>query len=101
MPNGPKGRIRVVPDWICEVLSPSDRKYDMTIKRQLYAEVGVQHLWYIDADLRTLTVSRLHEGRWLEIGVYSDSDRVRAEPFEAAEIDLSEWWPLPDPEPAV
>ncbi len=99
MPGGPKGRIRIVPDWICEVLSPSNRTYDLTIKRRFYAEVGVQHLWYIDPDARTLTVSRLHEGHWLELGVYSDGDRVRAEPFEAVEIDLSEWWPAPEPEP--
>jgi Uma2 family endonuclease len=81
-----------VPQWICEVLSPSNRAYDLRIKRRFYAEIGVEHLWYIEPELRTLTVSRLHEGRWLELAVYGDGDRVRAEPFDAIEIDLGLWW---------
>lgn len=93
LPQVPRtGRIRTVPQWICEVLSPSNRAYDVRIKRRFYAEIGVEHLWYIDLESCTLEVSRLHEGRWLELGIYGDTDRVRAEPFEAIEIDLAEWW---------
>ncbi len=95
MPSFPGQRetFRVVPDWVCEVLSPSNRDYDLKVKRRFYAELGVQHLWYVDPSARTLTVSRLHEGRWLELAVYGDDARVRAEPFDAVEIDPSEWWP--------
>lgn len=100
MPHVPMGHFTVVPDWICEVVSPDTRRFDHAVKRRFYAEIGVQHLWYVDTEDRTLTVSRLHEGHWLELGIYSDSDRVRAEPFEAVEIDLAEWWPAPEPEPA-
>lgn len=87
---------RAVPDWICEVLSPSNRGYDLKVKRRFYAEIGVGHLWYVDPEARALGVSRLDDGRWVELGVYGDGDRVRAEPFEAVEIDLSEWWPETD-----
>lgn len=92
MPEPVSGRVRMVPDWICEVLSPSNRVYDLTVKRQFYAEIGVTHLWYIDLEARSLTVSRLHAGAWSEVGVFRDGARVRAEPFDAVEIDLSEWW---------
>lgn len=92
MPGPVSGRVRMVPDWICEVLSPSKRVYDLTVKRQFYAEVGVQHLWYIDLEARSLTVSRLEAGGWAEVGVFCGAARVRAEPFDAVEIDLSEWW---------
>lgn len=93
LPEDPfDGPFRVVPDWICEVLSPSDRKYDMHTKKRFYAESGVPHLWYVDPAERTLYVSRLVEGRWLELGTYSDEDVVRAEPFDELEIDLSVWW---------
>jgi Uma2 family endonuclease len=87
------GPFRTVPQWICEVLSPSNRAYDLRVKRRFYAEIGVEHLWYIDPESHTLAVSRLHEGHWLELGVHGDTDRVRAEPFEAIEIDLAGWWP--------
>jgi Uma2 family endonuclease len=89
----PKGEpFRIVPDWICEVLSPSNRGYDIRTKRRFYAEIGVQHLWYVDPLACTLMVSRLYEGRWLELGSYGNDDVVRAEPFEELEFDLSEWW---------
>ncbi len=88
----PKGPIEVVPDWVCEILSPGTRSYDMLVKRPFYAEARVQHLWYIDPEARTLSVSRLENGRWLELGVYGDEQVVRAEPFDAIEISLGPWW---------
>jgi len=84
--------ITVVPDWICEILSPSTRGYDLLVKRRFYAEIGVGHLWYVDPEVRSLTVSRLVEGKWLELGVHGPAEKVRAEPFEAIEIDLAIWW---------
>lgn len=85
--------ISVVPDWVCEILSPGTRSYDLRIKKPFYARIGVQFIWYVDIQARTLTASRLHEGRWLEVGTFTDDDVVRAEPFEAAEIRLVEFWP--------
>lgn len=84
--------ITVVPDWICEVLSPSTRSYDLGVKRRFYAEIGVGHLWYIHPEDRLLTVSKLVDGKWLELGVHRPDERVRAEPFDAVEIDLAAWW---------
>jgi hypothetical protein len=40
----------------------------------------------------------LHEGHWLEIGVWGNDDRVRAEPFATVEIDLAELWADPPEE---
>jgi Uma2 family endonuclease len=87
-----KAAIRVVPDWICEVLSPSTRGYDQLVKRPLYAQIGVRHLWYVDPGPRVLTVSRLEQGRWVELGTYGPGDKVRAEPFEEAELEVDAWF---------
>ncbi len=99
LPTLPDGNepLHIIPDWICEVLSPSNRMYDLQVKRRFYAEIGVEHLWYIDPAARSLTVSRLHEGCWLDLGVYCDDERVRAEPFDAVEIELGEWWSVSPP----
>ena len=86
------GPIDTAADWACEILSPSTRSYDMLVKRSFYAEVGVRHLWYIDPDARTLTVSRLETARWLELGVFGGEQVVRAEPFDAIPISLESWW---------
>ena len=84
--------ITVVPDWLCEVLSSSTRGYDMVVKRRFYARIGVPYLWYVDPDARALTVSKLVDGRWMELGIFGENERVRAEPFEAVEVSLGDWW---------
>lgn len=91
----PRESIRITPDWVCEILSPSTRAHDQLIKRRLYARVGVPYLWFIDPEARTLSVCQLREGHWVEIGVYGQNEVVRAEPFEAAELNMADWW-LPD-----
>jgi len=35
---------------------------------------------------------RLHAGKWLVVGVHLGDQRVRAEPFEAIELDLTLLW---------
>jgi Uma2 family endonuclease len=93
LPSLPEGRIALVPAWACEILSPTTRAVDLRVKRPFYARIGVASLWYVDPEARTLTVSRLEAGRWVELLVCGGDDRVRAEPFEAVELDLSDWWP--------
>lgn len=86
------GSITIAPDWVCEILSTTTRSYDMLVKRPFYAEAGVGHLWYVDPEARTLAVSRLENGRWLELGMFGGEQIVRAEPFEVIEIPLEPWW---------
>ena len=84
--------ITVVPDWVCEILSPSTRKHDQRVKRPLYAEAGVRWMWIIDVDAKTVVASRNEEGRWVEVGVWADDEAMRAEPFDAHEIPLTDLW---------
>jgi Uma2 family endonuclease len=99
LPSPPKkGPITTVPDWACEILSPRTRGYDLLIKRPFYASVGVPCIWYIDPEARVVTVSKLVGGQWLEIGTYGPTDKIRAEPFEAVEYDLADWFEGLDPE---
>jgi len=84
--------IDVVPDWVCEVLSPSTRAYQLLVKRRLYARVGVPYLWEIDREAQTLSVLRLEGGRWVDLGAYRDEEEARLPPFEAAAINVRAWW---------
>ncbi|QDE80523.1 MULTISPECIES: Uma2 family endonuclease [Myxococcus] len=83
------------PDWVCEVLSPSTAALDRSRKKRIYAREGVGHVWLVDPQARTLEVFRLSGGQWLEQGTWSDDERVRAEPFEALELELGVLW-LPE-----
>ena len=82
----------VVPDWVCEVLSPSTWRFDLTAKREVYAEVGVPHLWIVNPVARTLESFALREGSWVLAAALSGGDPVRLAPFEAVEWPLSELW---------
>jgi Uma2 family endonuclease len=82
----------VRPDWICEILSPSTEKIDRTRKLGLYAAAGISHAWMVNPLLHTFEVLRLERGHWVNIGSFSDEQHVRAEPFDAIEIELGELW---------
>jgi len=86
------GPYAVVPDWICEVLSPSTTAEDRAQKQPLYARAGVRHLWLADPEARTLEVLRLEGGLWVVVSVLAGEGRVRAEPFDAIELDLGAVW---------
>jgi Uma2 family endonuclease len=50
----PEGWIRIVPDLIVEISSPSTDMYDERTKRQIYAEIGVPHYWRVDPSSRVV-----------------------------------------------
>jgi Uma2 family endonuclease len=85
----------LVPDWVCEVLSPSSVAMDRVRKKHIYAREGVEFVWLVDPVGRTLEAFQLQEGRWLELGSWGDDDRVRVAPFDAIELELSALW-LPE-----
>ena len=85
--------IRVVPDWVCEILSPTTRRHDLLHKLPYYAKVGVRFLWLVDLEARVLTAHRLEPPDWRIIGTYSDEIEVRIEPFDAVALNVVGWWP--------
>ncbi|EPX56654.1 hypothetical protein D187_007996 [Cystobacter fuscus DSM 2262] len=82
----------LAPDWVCEILSPGTRRVDQGPKMRIYAREGVRHLWHVDPLTRTLELFRLAEGQWRRGECFTGEGRVRAEPFEAVELDLALVW---------
>ncbi|MBX3227581.1 MAG: Uma2 family endonuclease [Labilithrix sp.] len=75
------------PDWICEVLSRSNKRNDTIRKRRVYHRSGVGHYWILDPDEATLEVFRWHMDGYLLMLTAERGDHVRAEPFDALELD--------------
>jgi Uma2 family endonuclease len=102
MPDYPDaGYFELVPDWVCEVLSPGSRRIDLTDKRDIYGAAGVAHLWLVDPIARTLEVFGRREGAWLLLGALAEDAEVRLAPFEAVGFPLAALWPpRPEGEPA-
>ena len=85
----------MAPDWICEVLSPSTAALDRVKKLAAYARERVSHAWLVDPIAQTIEVLRLENARWTIVSTSAGSDVVRAEPFEAIELDLTLLWDTP------
>ncbi|MBK6465320.1 MAG: Uma2 family endonuclease [Myxococcales bacterium] len=83
----------LAPDWICEVLSPSTAKLDRGAKLTIYARESVRHAWLVDPIDKTLEVLRIESGRWSRVAFFEDTAVVRAEPFDAIELELGSLWP--------
>ncbi len=93
MPEIPEERsIDVVPDWVCEILSPTNRRHDLLVKKPYYARVGVAFHWLVDREARTLTAYHLEGGHWLELGTWGDETAARIPPFDAAAFDVAALW---------
>jgi Uma2 family endonuclease len=91
---GDAASIEIAPDWVCEVLSPSTAGVDRTKKLPIYAREKVLHAWLVDPIAKTLEVLRLVDERWTLVGAHEGDAKVRAEPFDAIEIDLAALWTL-------
>jgi Uma2 family endonuclease len=62
----PVGYIEVAPDLLVEVLSPSNTRKQILAKLREYFTRGVQLVWVISPEDRTLTIYRMpDEGRLL------------------------------------
>jgi len=82
----------LAPDWICEVLSPSTAALDRARKLPFYAREKVGHAWLIDPISRTLEILRLVDDHWLLVATLAGDLTIRAEPFDAVELDLGALW---------
>jgi Uma2 family endonuclease len=85
--------IRVVPDWVCEILSKTTRRHDLLRKLPYYANVGVAYAWVVDLEARVLTAHRLESTDWRIIGTYSEEPEARIAPFDAVPLNVADWWP--------
>jgi Uma2 family endonuclease len=80
------------PDWLCEVLSPRTAVNDRLEKLPIYARAGVRNVWLLHPIYRSLEVFRLEAGKWVSIATHVGNAMVRAEPFDAIELDLARLW---------
>ena len=94
MPEMPIDRPYFVlsPDWVAEVLSPSTAALDRGAKLRLYAREHVTHVWLIDPVAKTLEVLRLDGPSYRVVQVEVGDVAVRAEPFDAIELELASLW---------
>ena len=81
--------VKLRPDWICEVVSPSNAKNDTIDKLRLYHHVAIPNYWIADPRDTTLTVLRWSPDGYVTRLRAGHDEVVRAEPFEAIEVAVA------------
>jgi Uma2 family endonuclease len=85
------GRFTGAPDIAVEVLSPGaeNRRRDLSVKRQLYAQYGVREYWIVDPEDRSVDIYRL-AGRSLEkIVTLLDEDNITSPDLPGFQLSVS------------
>lgn len=82
----------LAPDWACEVLSSSTEAIVRADKMPIYSREKVANLWLVNPIPQTLEIFRLEGGGWRLASVFKGEIKVRAEPFDAIELDLASLW---------
>jgi len=80
--QGPDAYVSGPPELAVEVLSPSTRRFDLGMKKDLYAESGVENYWIIDPEQVTLTAFHLGDEGYEQVAMVKDKESVTlTEPF--------------------
>ncbi|WP_129349842.1 Uma2 family endonuclease [Sorangium cellulosum] len=80
--------IALRPDWVCEILSPSNKQNDLFKKLRTYQRCRVPHTWILDPEAEALVVHRWTPEGCLIVLTADGHERIRAEPFEAVELSV-------------
>lgn len=73
----------VAPLLCIEVLSPSTRRVDLTLKRSRYEAAGCPTYWVVDPDEPSLTAWELTDGAYVEVAhVVGDEEYAAAAPYD-------------------
>jgi len=79
------------PDLVIEVLSPGpeNRKRDLVVKRQLYAQYGVEEYWIVDHQTRSVHVYRLQGQNLEEVMVVTGHDEITSPILPGFQLEVS------------
>ncbi len=58
LPMTGRDKINIIPDLVIEILSPSNAYYDLTHKKNIYCQYGVEEYWIVDPEEQTIEIMR-------------------------------------------
>lgn len=81
--------IEGAPDLVVEILSDSSRLIDRFVKRDRYAQFGVEEYWLLEPFEPRIEVLRLEKGQYRVAGVFGPGDAVESPTFPGLRLPLS------------
>lgn len=82
--------VQGAPGLVVEILSPSTRKRDLTLKRQLFDREGVREYWIVDPDRNSVAVYRR-----VDDGSFPLATTLEAKDADTLTTPLLPGWQLP------
>lgn len=83
------------PDLVLEILSPSNRRDDLSEKRAVYRDAGVGEIWFVDTESEQIFVDRKRDGGYVEETV--TDGRVSSTALEGFWVTAAWLWSEPLP----
>ena len=84
--------IEAPPALVVEVLSPSTREHDRTVKGRRYAALGIRHYWLVDLEASRIECYRAETGAYALV-VQAEGDASLSHPdWPGLTISLAELW---------
>lgn len=84
--------IEGAPTLLVEVLSPSTRNYDRTVKSRRYASLGVLHYWVLDPEAARLECYRAEAGSYVLLAQVEGKGSLSHPDFPGLTVSLAELW---------
>lgn len=90
--------MKITPDWVCEIVSPGHEKRDFVDKFKTLQQAAVPHYWLVHPEEKMLIVCRWSKEGYIVVQRATAGEVVRAEPFDAIELSVSELLGVEDEE---
>ena len=78
------------PDFVAEILSPRTAKYDRGAKRDIYARTGVQEMWIVDPELKTVQVFRFADSASTPFATYGLKQKFTSPLFPGLSVSVAD-----------
>ena len=78
------------PDWIIEIISPSNPGDDYVRKLNLYTDAGVREYWIVDPRTKSILVYCLEQSDF-QVEKYTFNDKIKAGIYDDLYIDFAEF----------
>lgn len=87
--------LRVVPDLVVEVLSPSTASRDRGEKKAIYERNGVREYWLVDVHRQQITRFNLRGERYAEASVFAADATLTSEVLDELRVPVVDLLPRP------
>ena len=85
-----KKKIEGAPDFIVEIISPSNTNKEMSYKKYIYESCGVKEYWVIYPEKKTVKQYENRDNEFVLIGEFGINDSLKASIIEGFTVEIAD-----------